>query len=181
MIQISFLLLMLASSLIAGEAIIRPGDTVHLRAAVPQGGVSISNFYHVGDSGKIDLPYVGKVTIGGLTTSEAAHVIDEVYLSQQVFSHPAATVNIGGPDPFVIIDGQVAHPQHLAIRPDLTLLQAITEAGGFTDSADQKAVRLEQAASGHALVCDVTMIIRQPDQDLVLHAGDKIFVQITKP
>lgn len=181
MIRILLLSLLLRSQAVAGEAVIHPGDTVLLRAAVPQEEAFINNFYPVDDFGKIVLPFVGKVTIGGLTAFEAAHVIDESYLSRQVFSHPAATISIGGPDPFVVVDGQIGHPMHVAIRPELTLLQALTEAGGFTAAADQKAVRLERMTRGGVAVCNVSKIIQHPEMDILLRAGDKVHVEVQQP
>ncbi|MBR3899521.1 MAG: hypothetical protein IKJ44_04535, partial [Elusimicrobiaceae bacterium] len=77
---------------------------------------------------------------------------------------------------------QVAKPAALALPPEkpLTLLEAITSVGGFTDLAAISKVRVLRMENGQqtALDVDVAQITKQGNKalDMVLQAGDIVFV-----
>ncbi len=172
--RVLIILLVLVSSAIAEETVIQVGDTVLLRMPIPDG--QISNFYRVGDGGTIDLPYIGKVKVVGLNREEAARAIDDSYLTQGVTSRRMAAVSIGGPEPYILMMGELKRPARIAFRPELTLLEAVREAGGFADTANQKRVKLERVTSDRTVIIDVTKLIQKPALDIPLIAGDKVTV-----
>jgi protein involved in polysaccharide export with SLBB domain len=57
---------------------------------------------------------------------------------------------------------------------DLTVLGAISAAGGFTEYADQRKVRLIR--QGRAQLVDVKAVRRNPSLDIQLLPGDQIEV-----
>jgi polysaccharide export outer membrane protein len=64
----------------------------------------------------------------------------------------------------------------------MTLMQAIVEAGGFSDFANKRKVRVIRKTAGAAkpTVVDVTKIINQgrTDLDIALQPGDVILVPV---
>jgi uncharacterized protein involved in exopolysaccharide biosynthesis len=74
----------------------------------------------------------------------------------------------------ISVGGDVKAPQLLDYAPDLTLLRVINAAGGFSEYADQKKIRLLR--DGKVIVVDVTAIRQDPSKDISLKPGDSIEV-----
>lgn len=132
--------MLLASQAVADEATIRPGDTILLKAAIPKDDEEhINKYHHVDKSGCIRLPYLDKVTVGGLTAAGAARQIEEAYTSRAVFAHPSVTVSIEGPDPAVAevrVSGPVQHPGKYKMTTPATIEEALALAGGWSGSGE---------------------------------------------
>ena len=190
MIRIFLLLVLLASQAVAGEATIHPRDMILLKADVPE-EEDISKYYHIDDSGSIYLPYLGKVTLGGLTAAEAAHLIDEDYLSKKIFPHPSVAVSIGGPDPSVAevrVIGPVQHRGKYRMKTPATIEQAFALAGGWSGSGENgipaKFCRLEHFVDGKTVSTRISIhidrktgqiqVLDQTWKDYHLEEGDLI-------
>jgi exopolysaccharide production protein ExoF len=96
----------------------------------------ISGDYTVGPSGNISLPFVGEMPANGKTTSEIATAISEEL--QQKFGlldRPDASVELAEFRP-VFISGDVQTPGGYPYAPDLTVLKAVSLAGGIRRAAD---------------------------------------------
>ena len=78
---------------------------------------------------------------------------------------------------FVNIGGAVRTPARIPFTEDLTLLSAINAAGGFTDFADQKRVRLLRGSE--VKMYDVRQFRRDPSRDAKLQPGDRVEVPQT--
>jgi exopolysaccharide production protein ExoF len=97
---------------------------------------TISGDYTVGPSGNISLPFVGELPATGKTTSEIADAISEAL--QQKFGlldRPDASVELAEFRP-VFISGDVQTPGKYPYAPDLTVLKAVSLAGGMRRAAD---------------------------------------------
>ncbi len=97
---------------------------------------TISGDYTVGPSGNISLPFVGEMPATGKTTSEIADAISEAL--QQKFGlldRPDASVELAEFRP-VFISGDVQTPGKYPYAPDLTVLKAVSLAGGMRRAAD---------------------------------------------
>lgn len=92
---------------------------------------ALTGEFLVDAGGRLALPLVGEVTAGGMTTSELANLIGEK-LQQRVglVSRPDASVEVAQFRPFFVV-GQVDKPGAYPYRPRLTVLQAVSLAGGF--------------------------------------------------
>jgi len=75
---------------------------------------------------------------------------------------------------FVNVGGAVRAPARVPFTEDMTLLAAISAAGGFNDFADQKRVRLLRGSE--AKIYDVRQVRKDPGLDPKLQPGDKIEV-----
>jgi serine/threonine protein kinase len=99
-----------------------------------------------------------------------------------------ATVLAPSPDPtttvaaqpeaasgFYYVSGEVRTPSRRAYDSRVTLLQAITSAGDFTDFADKESVRLTRA-DGHSELINCLKALEDPSLDPDIRAGDTIHV-----
>ena len=146
----------------------------------------------VSSEGTITLPLVGRVTIQGLTAREAEQKITDL-LAKDYFVNPLVVVEVA--ERMVekrkkavlslSVFGQVQKPGSYDFPPEgkMTLLQVISKAGGFTDVANSKKIKIIRKMGGKAEVihANAESIIagRDPDVDLkpddVIHVGESFF------
>jgi len=159
-----------------GQATLRVGDPLELKiAGVPtEEQTQIDNVYTVDAKGAINLPYIGRVSAGGITPSELARAIEEAYRANKIYTNPNITIVMQPTSRFVNVGGSVRNPTRVPFTEDMTLLTAINAAGGFNDFADQKHVRLLRGTQ--VTVFDVRRFRKDPSLDVKLEPGDKVEV-----
>jgi protein involved in polysaccharide export with SLBB domain len=97
---------------------------------------SLNAEFTVGASGSLSLPILGEVPAAGLTTSELARAIGENLRTRIGLSEaPNVAVEVVQYRPFYIV-GAVNKPGEYPYRPDLTVLQALSIAGGLLGSGE---------------------------------------------
>lgn len=97
---------------------------------------SISGDYTVGPSGHISLPFVGEVPAAGKTTAEVAGAIgQELQQKLGLLDLPSASVEVIQFRP-VFLAGDVETPGKYPYEPGLTVMKAISLAGGLRHSSD---------------------------------------------
>jgi len=172
-----FLLLVCGGARIsrAGDVPLRTGDQVVIRlAGVPPEDISqVSGNYTVDGVGNINLPYIGKIHTAGLQQAEIQNSIEGAYKGRGIYSAPIVTVSVQF-DRLVDIEGEVRSPQRVHYTPDLTLLGAISAAGGFTDYADQTKVCILR--NGGRTFVNVKKVRQNLETDPAMQPGDKISV-----
>jgi len=109
------------------------GDAVEIRIF---NQAQLSGTYTVDDSGFIDMPLLGLVPAGGLSANAVASRIVLALQGQKLILHPSVAVEISRYRPFYIL-GEVNAPGQYPFRPGMTVLTAISIAGGFTYRAVQ--------------------------------------------
>jgi len=110
-----------------------PGDSLVLRTYdQPQ----LSGAFDVDDSGMIDLPLLGLVQAAGLTAPALAESIEAALRRKNLILSASVAVEIAKYRPFYIL-GEVNAPGQYPYRPGMTVLTAISIAGGFTYRAEQ--------------------------------------------
>ena len=118
-------------------------DKLHIRVVewqTAEGAVrdwsTISGDYMVGPSGNISLPFIGEMPAAGKTTAEIAAAIGEG-LQQKLGlpDRPDASVELAEFRP-VFVTGDVQTPGKYQYDPQLTVLKAVSLAGGLRRSAD---------------------------------------------
>jgi polysaccharide export outer membrane protein len=104
---------------------------------------SLNAEFTVGASGAVSLPILGEIRAAGSTTSQLARAIGEELKSRIGLSEaPKVAVEVVIYRPFYIA-GAVNRPGEFPYRPELTVLQAISIAGGMIGSGDS-AMRLNR-------------------------------------
>lgn len=115
---------------------------------------SISGDYTVSPSGRLSVPIVGELEVAGRTTAEVAEEIGAM-LQQKLglMDRPEAAVELAEFRPFYI-SGDVATPGRYAFEPNLTVLKAVSVAGGIkrSDASGQRIERDFIRASGDRAV-----------------------------
>lgn len=97
---------------------------------------AVNGEYTVGPSGTLSVPFVGELPASGKTTSEVAAAIGEALQRKLALSdRPEASVEMAQFRPFYI-SGEVQTPGQFPFVPDLTVLKAISVAGGIRRVAD---------------------------------------------
>ncbi|MBS0386646.1 MAG: polysaccharide export protein [Proteobacteria bacterium] len=96
----------------------------------------------VGSQGTIAYPLVGDIRAAGLTVTEFTDAL-RTALGQYVRS-PSVSVEVANYRPFFIL-GEVTRPGTYPYAVDLTVLNAVATAGGFTYRANQHRVFIRHA------------------------------------
>lgn len=160
----------------AGEAVLRPGDTIELKiGGVPATDTTaVSGAYMIDGQGYVNMPNLGKVKIGGLTTGAAQTAIEGGYRSRDIYTNPTVIITMQAQSRWVNVGGEVKTPQRVPYTPDLTILSSINAAGGFSPFADQRKVRLLRG--NDVMVIDIRKARSNPSLDIPVEPGDRIEV-----
>lgn len=131
--------------------------------------------------GKISVPLQPEITAAGMTAEQLAAKLTEGY--SQEFRNPRVTVIVRTfSNQNVYVGGEVEKPQLLPLTGQITVLQAILQAGGIKESAKEKAVIvLRNDGHGKPEVRQISLkrvIGGQPD--IVLQPFDVVFVPKSK-
>jgi polysaccharide biosynthesis/export protein ExoF len=123
---------------------------------------TITGDYRVGPSGTLSLPFAGEIAAGGKTTSEIAKEIAK-NLRQKLglVDLPEASVEISEFRP-IFVSGDVQTPGKYAFEPEMTVLKAVSLAGGMPRTAGQRFERDYFNARG-----DFNVIVAQHDRLVV--------------
>ena len=89
------------------------------------------------DAGTIQFPVLGEIQVKGLTTGDLEQKITSGLLKAQYLKNPKVTVSIDEYRPF-FINGEVYKPGGYPYVPGLTVLKAVSLAGGFKDRASKR-------------------------------------------
>lgn len=121
---------------------------------------SVSGDYTVGPSGKLSLPFVGETPATGKTTAEIAETVGKSLQEKFGLSdRPEASVEVAQYRPFYI-SGDVQAPGQYPYAPELTVLKAVSIAGGLRRGVDAGA-RAERdlitAKGSHDVLSDEQM------------------------
>jgi protein involved in polysaccharide export with SLBB domain len=116
------------------------GDKVHI---VVFGEENLSGDYTVAPDGNIVFPLTGGIHAAGLTIPQLQQAI-VTDLGQGFVHDPHVTVDASSLRPFFIL-GEVNKPGQYSYLPDLTVLDAVATAQGFTYRADMSYVFIRHA------------------------------------
>jgi polysaccharide export outer membrane protein len=138
----------------------------------------------VSDEGAIILPTVGKIVIAGMTQRQAEQRIQQV-LESRVLNKADVSVQITqfGNKPISVV-GAVTKPGNVG-GSNLTLIQALTEAGGLAPGYGKTLYVIRTALNGLseqiAVDIDDLMVTGNPDLNLPLAPNDVINVPVEIP
>lgn len=159
----------------AGTEAMGPGDIIEVKVADQE---ELTGEYQVGEDGTIRFPWIGPVKVQGRTRRAVAEDI-ETALADGWLNQPQVAVRVlDRQNREVSVLGQVKEPGSYPYKERLTLVQAISLAGGMNPLAWPKHVKLirETDAGRETFEIDVTDIIERGAQDLPLEPGDIVFV-----
>jgi polysaccharide export outer membrane protein len=130
--------------------------------------------------GKISLPLIGELEVGGLTAPSVQRVIAQ-RLNEYISKPQVAVIVQEVKSQTYVVVGKVAHPGAYGLGKPTTVLEAIAIAGGFLDFAKVSKVniiRRQAGGSPRMLHFDYKGVIkgRNSDQNVELKSGDTIVV-----
>ena len=125
----------------------------------------------VHEDGNITLSLIGSVSALNKTTGELQKEIHDRYVPKYF---PELTVTVAGESTFFYVDGEVVNRGQKEYPGEMTVVKAISMAGGFTDFAKKTKVRLTRG--GHSEIINAQKAIKDPQYDVPVYPGDKIFV-----
>lgn len=195
------LLTLLATLLVAGPAGLRAQSEaakaekknyVHtlvladrLRIAVYQED-DLTTLARIDARGRVNLPLLGEIAIGGMTIVEAQAAIENAYKEGRYLRNPQVTINVEEyAQREVSIQGQIRNPGRFSLPPEstYTVVELVTKAGGITDIGKGTAVvitRIMPDGTKKVFTVDVDSIIKgkkdNKSEDFLLQAGDNVYV-----
>ncbi len=156
--------------------VIGPGDIFTMEIV---GEKDLPREYQVASDGTVDLPYLHSLKVADLEAQEVARLIRDKLIEAKVLADPSVVVQVRVfASRQVTLLGQVAKPGSFPLLPGMTLIQAISEAGGLSAVANGDHVNLtRKTATGKQTVnVSVGDIIDGKAPDIPLQAGDQIYV-----
>ena len=112
------------------------------------GEPELSGSYRVAIDGSIDYPLAGRLSVAGLRSGEIQKLL-VTKLKDGFLKDPQVTVTIKERNSQKIsVLGQVARPGQVVYYPNMTIVDAIASAGGFTGVAAKNSVNLRREIDG---------------------------------
>jgi polysaccharide export outer membrane protein len=141
--------------------------------------LDVSRVVPVRPDGKISLPLINDVQAAGLSPQQLAALVTEKL--RKYVNEPQVTVivkEINSQRVFVV--GEVLRAGAFPLIPGMTVLQALSSAGGFTTFADVKKIHVMRLRDGKhiELPFNYRDVLRgdNPDQNIKLEPGDTVVV-----
>jgi protein involved in polysaccharide export with SLBB domain len=155
------------------------GNAFHIGEVITVTGVpfsndptlTISHTERIGEDGTISLLYIGQVKAVGKTASQLQKEIHDLYVPKY---YNGLNVTVLGDAKFFYVDGEVRASGKYEYPGEMTVVKAISVAGGFTDFARKSKVQVTHG--GHKLTVDVPKAIDDPRLDVPVYPGDSIHI-----
>jgi protein involved in polysaccharide export with SLBB domain len=138
----------------------------------------LSGAFRVGPDGTIDFPFCGRLEVAGKTTSEIALRLTECLRAEALKNPQVTVIARDQTSKKVVVFGHVQKPGSYPYEENMSVLQAIVAAGGFSQFADQNQTSVRRTVDGK------DERFRVPVQDIglgkapnfYLRPGDTLFV-----
>jgi polysaccharide export outer membrane protein len=141
--------------------------------------LEISRTAPVRPDGKISLPLLNDVQAAGLTPMQLAAVIGEGL--KKYITNPQVTVSVAEINSRrIYVTGEVLKPGAFPLLPNMTVLQALSSSGGFSQFARVKNIYVLRKEEGkdvkHPFNYRDVVSGKKPEQNILLEPGDVIVV-----
>ncbi len=131
----------------------------------------LSGTYIVNDQGAVSLPLAGSVAVAGKTLAQAEAAVAAALIERQVAVSPSVSIQVLKYRPFFVL-GEVQKPGSYTFQPGMSVLQAISIAGGYTFRADRKAYGISRSIDGRVVKgrAEETTLVQPGDTVIVYEA-----------
>ena len=164
-----------AAAVQAAGSTLGAGDVIEVRVYREP---DISGVYQVGSEGDVVFPLCQRVVVNGLTPNAAADRFRDC-LAAGFIRDPQVTVVVKEYNSKkVFVFGEVQKPGSFTYQDGMSIVQAVTAAGGFTRSAAKNATSVTRRVKGQ----EVRMSVQVQDialgkaPNFTLEPGDIVFV-----
>jgi polysaccharide export outer membrane protein len=139
----------------------------------------ISRTAPVRPDGRISLPLINDVQAAGLTATQLAAVIADGL--RKYITNPQVTVGVSEINSRrVYVTGEVTRPGAFPLLPNMTVLQALSSSGGFSQFAKLKSIYVLRTEDGKQIKYPfnykAVVSGRKPELNIALQPGDVIVV-----
>ena len=159
---------------------LQPGDRINIKI-YPEDDYIKGGETQISPDGNITLPLIGKVSVQGKALLEVQQELVKIIDADYLVNPEVAIEVMQYREQSFTVMGQVKKPGRFAFPPGatrFTLLQAISLAGGFSEVANIKKIRVIRQAEGKnkILKANAEDIISGKESDIALEAEDVINV-----
>lgn len=155
-----------------------PGDIFRMEVV---GEKDFPTEYQVAPDGTVNFPYIDGMKVAGLEAQDVAGRVRQSLIERQILQHPSVIVRVTEfRSKRVTVLGQVKSPGSFPFQPGMTLVQAISQAGGITALGLVEQVRLTRVLKDQkstTVVVNLEAINSGQLEDVPLQANDRIFVE----
>ena len=128
----------------------------------------------IDEKGMIPLPFINEVQAAGLTSSELARNIRQIYQDEGIYRN--ISVSIVVPTRYYFVQGEIRQPGRFQIVSATRISQAIAGAGGYTEFASGRVV-IKRGGKIVKTIRNARRLERTPDDDIRVEPDDIIEVQ----
>ena len=155
---------------------IGPQDVVHIDVWKEP---DVSRSIPVRPDGKISMPLLNDVQAAGLTSMELAASIRDGL--SKFMTNPQVTVTVSEINSRrIYVTGEVARQGAQTLLPNMTVLQALSAAGGLTQFAREKKIYIVRTLDGKQVIYPFdykgALTGKHPETNILLQGGDMIVV-----
>lgn len=160
--------------------VLKAGDKVNIKI-FPEDQYIRGGQYEITPEGNITLPLLGKIQIMDKTMGQASDTLKEIINKDYIVDPEVVVEMLGYKQETFVILGQVQKPGTFnfpAGVQEFTFLQAISMAGGFSQVANIKKIKIIRQDGGQRKIIRINAenIIGGESPDLEIKAGDVIHV-----
>lgn len=139
----------------------------------------------VGDDGKITFGLIGKIDVAGLTPPQAEGRIKSLLQGKYLTTADVSVQVVEAGNKPISVIGAVIHPGRIGATGSITLMQAITQAGGLTTGYGRTLYVLRTGANGLAEQISIDLedllVNGNPDVNVPLFPNDVVNVPVDAP
>ena len=158
-----------------GASSLGAGDVIEVRV---YGEPELSGVYQVGQEGDVTFPLCQRVPVGGLSANGAAAKLREC-LSSGFMRDPQVSVLVKEYNSKkVFVFGEVQKPGTFVYEDGMSIVQAVTIAGGFTKTAARNSTSVTRRVRGQEVKVKVSVqdIALGKAPNFTLEPGDIVYV-----
>jgi polysaccharide export outer membrane protein len=157
-------------------------DDAPVSAVTTSGGASTATgqTFQVEEDGTVTLPVIGHVPVIGLTRAEAQKLVEDTY-RKSLLVNPIIELKIINLK--VTILGEIkVQGNYPLIKDRTTLIELIGEAGGLTERANEKDVKIIRGTEKKQVVTEIDLgdIKSINNQNTILQSGDIVYIAQNK-
>jgi len=151
-----------------------PGDLLHVGVFDHD---ELTTDVRVSQSGKITIPLIGPLAVGGLSAREAEVLVSAQLVAGQYLKKPQVLISVTDfQSQKVSVMGQVAKPGQYVLTKSQKLLDVLAQAGGVMNDAAADDASL-MTKDGTKTIIDLRNLFSgDPAANVTLHDGDTLFV-----
>lgn len=139
----------------------------------------LSSTFRVASDGTIDFPLLGNIHVAGKTPSEVAEIVERGLHDEQYLKKPQVTVFVKEYNSKKIsVFGQVKKPGTFPYQDGMSVVEAISIAGGFTSMSRGNETTVIRVVNGKKkrFMVQVELIGQGKVPNFILQSGDIVFV-----